>query len=218
MIPGDPPATAEAPAMREHGGSFSDLISEYLRRPDRRTSILDQVERRFRRESSIMVVDSCGFTRALRHQGEVPFLAQLVRLDRIVRARVHEVGGSGYFRAADNFYSLLPTAEAALSCGQAILGDVAEVNEGVEPPDLLAVSIGVGYGPVLLVGHDEIYGEEFNLVSKVGEDIAGPGELMVTAAGWKALTRSDRVFEERRVTLSGLEIVAYLLRGDGRST
>ncbi|HEY7755138.1 MAG TPA: hypothetical protein VID69_02810 [Actinomycetota bacterium] len=213
MIPREP--TAEAPALHDHGGPFADLIYEYLRRPDRRTRILDEVERRFRRESSIIVVDSCGFTRSLRRQGVVPFLAQLLRLDQIVRSRVHEVGGSGYFRAADNFYSLLPTAEAAVSCGEAILQDVAEVNEAAEPPDRLAVSIGVGYGPVLLVGDDQIYGEEFNLVSKVGEDIAGPGELMVTVAGWEALPSSDRVFEERRVTLSGLEIVAYVLRGDG---
>ena len=160
-----------------------------------------------------MVVDTCGYTRSLRNQGVVPFLALLLRLNEIVVARVLEVGGSICFREADNFFALFPTADVATSCGEAILAEVAVANAGSPPRDRIAVSIGVGYGSILLIGQDQVYGEEVNLASKVGEDLAGPDELMLTVGGRTALGESDRVFEERRILLSGLEIVAYLLRG-----
>ncbi len=191
---------------------FANLVAQYASRPERRSRIIDAVDRKFRRAASIMVVDTCGFTRSLRDQGVVPFLALLLGLEESVAVRVGEAGGRHYFREADNFFSLFSTVDAAVACGEAILEDVAIANRGARKPDQLAVSIGVGYGTVLLIGHGQIYGEEFNITSKVGEDLAGPDELMLTAGALLALSPSDRVFEERRLTVSGLEIVAHLLQ------
>jgi class 3 adenylate cyclase len=174
--------------------------------------IVEEVNRLFLREASLMVVDTCGYTRTLRNQGVVPFLALLLTLNEIVVTRVSESGGSRCFREADNFFALFETVEAATLCGEAILADAAAANAAAPPEEQLAVSIGIGYGPMLLIGRDQVYGEEVNIVSKVGEDLAGPDELMLTFNGRAALGDSDRVLEERRVLLSGLEIVAYLLR------
>lgn len=189
------------------------FIREYHQKPDQRPVIVNEVNRLFLREASLMVVDTCGYTRSLRNQGVVPFLALLLRLNEIVARRVSDAGGSMCFREADNFFALFPTAQAATACGEAILEEVTNANVGASPEDRFAVSIGVGFGPILFIGEEQIYGEEVNLASKVGEDLAGPDELMLTVGARTALGETDRVFEERRIVLSGLEIVAYLLRG-----
>ena len=42
--------------------------------------------------------------------------------------------------------------------------------------------IGVGTGRVLRVGEGDLWGREVNYASKLGEDTAGPGDILVTAA------------------------------------
>jgi class 3 adenylate cyclase len=191
---------------------FVSFLREYHQQPDRRGVIVDEVNRLFEREASLLVVDTCGYTRALRRQGVVPFLAVLLRLNEIVTRRVADAGGSRCFREADNFFAMFPTAAAAATCGESILREVAEVNVGAAPEDRLAVSIGVGFGPLLVIGDGQVYGEEVNLTSKVGEDLAGPDELLLTAGARAALGESEARLDERRIVLSGLEIVAYRLR------
>jgi adenylate cyclase len=191
---------------------FVSFLREYHQQPDRRGVILDEVNRLFEREASLLVVDTCGYTRSLRRQGVVPFLAVLLRLNEIVTRRVADAGGSRCFREADNFFAMFATARAATACGEAILREVAEVNVGAAPEDRLAVSIGVGFGPLLVIGDGQVYGEEVNLTSKVGEDLAGPDELLLTQGARDALGESERRFDERRIVLPGLEIVAYRLR------
>jgi class 3 adenylate cyclase len=191
---------------------FVSFLREYHQQPDRRGVIVNEVSRLFEREASLLVVDTCGYTRSLRHQGVVPFLALLLRLNEIVARRVADAGGSRCFREADNFFAMFPTALAATACGEAILREVADVNVGAAPEERLAVSIGVGFGRLLVIGEDQVYGEEVNLTSKVGEDLAGPDELLLTEGARAALGESEDRLEERRIVLSGLEIVAYRLR------
>jgi adenylate cyclase len=191
---------------------FVSFLREYHQQPDRRGVIVDEVNRLFEREAGLLVVDTCGYTRSLRRQGVVPFLALLLRLNEIVARRVADAGGSRCFREADNFFAMFPTAAAATACGEAILREVAEVNVGATPEDRLAVSIGVGFGPLLVIGDEQVYGEEVNLTSKVGEDLAGPDELLLTPGARESLGETEHRLEERRIVLSGLDIVAYRLR------
>ena len=46
----------------------------------------------------------------------------------------------------------------------------------------MLLCLGIGYGPVILVGDRDVFGAEVNAASKLGEDTAGPGEVLVTEA------------------------------------
>ena len=64
-------------------------------------------------------------------------------------------------------------------------------NRGLPERDQLWFSYGVGWGDVLDLG-DDIFGLEVNLASKLGEDIARPGEVLLTPAAVQALTAVQR--------------------------
>jgi len=40
--------------------------------------------------------------------------------------------------------------------------------------------VGMGYGDMLLVGDEDVFGAEVNAASKLGEDTAKAGEILVT--------------------------------------
>lgn len=112
-------------------------------------------------------------------------------------------------READNFFALMPDPAGALECGRALLSEVAKSNGGLPADKRLAVSIGVGHGDVLMIERGLMYGDEMNLVCKVGEDLAGPDEILLTPAAREALGPAHGDFEERRLSISGLDVTAY---------
>ena len=202
--------TGEVPRVADQA-FFWALIGEWDRSTSRRDAIVAEIDARFRRETAILVVDACGFTRKVRGQGIIAFLAILERLERIVHTALDSAGGRMLFREADNFFALFQDAGAAVECGAEILDAVDRENAKAPFAEQLAVSIGVGHGRILLVGSD-VYGDEMNIASKVGEDLAGPGDLMLTEGARRQLEGSALPLDSRHLTVSGVEITAYLLR------
>jgi hypothetical protein len=60
-----------------------------------------------------------------------------------------------------------------------MLPALADLNRGRPASERLAFSFGIGFGEVLDLGHD-LLGLEVNLASKLGEDTARPGEILLT--------------------------------------
>ena len=203
------PAAKEVSVPPSGRETFWRLVREYEYEPDRRAEILEQINRLFRRPATILVVDAGGFTRTSRGTGIVQFLALLYRLEGIVVPEVERGGGSMLALEADNFFALMPDPAAALEGGRAILSEVAKSNAGLRADKRLAVSIGIGHGDVLMIERGLMYGDEMNLVCKVGEDLAGPDEILLTPAAREALRAAHGDFEGRRLTISGLDVTAY---------
>jgi class 3 adenylate cyclase len=44
----------------------------------------------------------------------------------------------------------------------------------------LAVSIGIDWGSMLVLPGEDCFGDAVNVAHKLGEDVAGPGEVLVT--------------------------------------
>ena len=82
-------------------------------------------------------------------------------------------------------------------------------------PDI-QISVGIGWGPTLVLERD-MWGAEFNLASKLGEDLAGAGEVLLTSSAHRALGRSPYAFRRRTVTVSGMPYNSYLLRWHARA-
>ena len=64
----------------------------------------------------------------------------------------------------------------------------AAVNEAVRCDQDIHGSIGIGYGPTLLLDDAELFGHEVNLASKLGEDLACGDEIVLTPAAAEALS------------------------------
>ncbi|OYW71169.1 MAG: hypothetical protein B7Z37_28510 [Verrucomicrobia bacterium 12-59-8] len=53
-------------------------------------------------------------------------------------------------------------------------------NTGKPQEEHILQCIGLGYGPLLRIGDDDVFGPEVNAASKLGEDSAHPWEILVT--------------------------------------
>ena len=68
--------------------------------------------------------------------------------------------------------------------------------------------MGVGHGRVLKVGADDVYGQEVNAASKLGEDTARAHEILLTDAAKNAAGEVEGVaFEAMDKTVAGVVAV-----------
>lgn len=75
----------------------------------------------------------------------------------------------------------------------------------------LYACVGIGYGPVLMIQNEDMFGSEMNLASKLGEDVAGPGNVLLTEAAHRRAPEGAS-FKKQRLQDSGLDEAFYLLR------
>lgn len=214
--PKTPGASTGLPTARERD-ELQRLLREYNARPAERARIAAEIERRFRHPLAILVLDSSGFSRAVRAGGIVHFLALLERLGQLVRPLIAHHGGRVLHTEADNVFAAFAEPANAVACAATILRDLAAANDGLPEQEQIYVAMGVGFGPVLVVDHDTLYGDEMNLACKLGEDLAARGELLLTPGAHAALTDSRWRFEAQQFSISGLDLLAYRLLPDSPS-
>lgn len=211
--PEEPPGDTSVPALttaRERD-LLRQLLQEYNARPAERARITEEIERRFRRSLAILALDSSGFSRTVRAAGIVHFLALLERLGAIVRPLIVREGGRVLYTEADNIFAAFTDATVAVRCAATILRELAATNEGLPDEERVYVSMGIGFGPVLVVDDTTLYGDEMNLACKLGEDLAARDEVLITQRARDALDDPAWRFEQRRFSISGLDLTAYRL-------
>lgn len=180
-----------------------DLRNEH---PERLVAVDRQINQRFLERHAIMVLDMAGFSRLTIKHGIIHFLAMIRRMQIAVVPLVRKGRGRIVKSEADNIFAVFPTVPLAVTVASRIQAELARMNE-ILPEDWdIHVSIGIGYGDVLMVGEDDFFGSELNLASKLGEDIANAGELLLTAAAFERMGRGQKDFAKRRTRIGKLAI------------
>lgn len=172
---------------------------------------------------AVLITDMSRFSRVTRDIGMVHYLAMIRRMQRIMAPLVRSHGGRVVKFMADNCYSLFPDVPEALEAALAMnSAAVAETPPGRgEPP--LEICSGLDWGRVLLVcvGDPEdavcdYFGDPVNVASKLGEDLAGPGEVLITRRAFGRLPSDRRpACAQRTFTVSGLKISAVSISAGG---
>jgi adenylate cyclase len=81
---------------------------------------------------------------------------------------------------ADNIYATFNSPDQALEAADQLLNQIQSIG--------LGASIGIGYGEMLAVGDRDLYGNEMNLTSRLGEDLAAANEILLTPQAYQALS------------------------------
>ena len=111
-------------------------------------------------------------------------------------------GGHVFKQEADNLFATFENPTNALEAALDIFRGFQAVN-GVVPSDRdIAGSVGIGYGPMLLVGEEDVFGCEMNVASKLGEDFAGASEILLTANAYASLPPDRYRFKPTSLTRS----------------
>jgi class 3 adenylate cyclase len=171
--------------------SPSILLTATLRRRERATPAarmrLDaRTLARLARPLAIVYTDTDDFTRRVAHHGILHFLMAFARAVRALRPLVARHGGRLVKVEADSLLLAFPDAARACSAALALEAALARANRGRPASERVAFSYGIGFGEVLDLG-DDLLGLEVNLASKLGEDRARRGEILLTPGAVAAL-------------------------------
>jgi class 3 adenylate cyclase len=143
------------------------------------------------RKRAVVFTDCANFTVRTLRDGILHFLMVFEAAVDGTEAVVRRAGGSVLKIEADSLLLLFPDATSACRGAEAIEAFLAGFNLGRSPDEQARFSYGIGYGDLLDLDGDT-FGLEVNLASKMGEDLARPGEILLTPAAVANLEASWR--------------------------
>ncbi|MEM6434663.1 MAG: adenylate/guanylate cyclase domain-containing protein [Cyanobacteria bacterium P01_D01_bin.115] len=185
-----------------------EALLRQRRQDSRRAHEIDaDIRDRFLATQAIVVLDMVGFSHQTQEQGIIPALQQIYVLQETAIPILTAHQGRVFKQDADNLYAAFATPDAALEATEHLLTELNAID--------IHASIGIGYGEVLVVGDHNLYGNEINLASKLGEDIAGDDEILLTAAAHDALTTTGWQFVRTVQTISHVTPTVYQLQRHG---
>ncbi len=154
------------------------------------------------RDRAILVLDLSGFTRITRSHGILHFLTIFRRAIRLASPAI-EVTGRVLKLDADNVIGVFDRVGDALAAAEEIMGAAAAENAILEPDQRVRACIGIGFGHILELT-DDLYGDEVNVAFKLGEDVARPEEILLSAAALDRLAvEGGSCGNEKRETIAG---------------
>ncbi len=166
---------------------------------------LDRVDR----IGTIAVIDQSGFTQTMLSKGPLAALRRVWSIRSVLIPLLQRRRGEVYKVDADNLFTYFETVDEAVGACVEAHRELARESKKQRMAGSLQVGIGVGYGPLIyLPSEDDYYGPEVNLASKLGEDVAEGGQLLLTesAAGFVSSSVAGRKGRQQSVRVSGVVI------------
>lgn len=176
---------------------------------DERRQIEAEIWQQFGAERAVLVLDMSGFSLLTRKHGVVHYLSMVRRMHETVRPIVSASGGSVVKFEADNAFAEFPGPQAAVEAAIAI--NRAALVENVEYASefKIQLSMGIDHGRILLVEGEDFFGDAVNSASKLGEDLAEPGEVLVSRQAMDLLPAAAGIGGRPvRFSISGIELDA----------
>jgi class 3 adenylate cyclase len=158
------------------------LIEERLKPGSDKETIDNRIWDLFGETWCIMFTDLSGFSRGVEKFGIIHFLQTIYESERIFIPVIDGHDGILLKVEGDSFLVIFRNAEKALSAAMAMQRVSQEYNRTKSEEERVLLCIGLGYGKVLKIGDSNVFGAEVNAASKLGEDMARAGEILVTGA------------------------------------
>ena len=163
-------------------------------------------------EYAVFVLDMSGFSLLTRKYGIVHYLSLVRRMQLTTEPIVKSYSGSMIKYEADNCFAVFPDSLSAVNAAVAMQYAFAASNI-LTPDDFdIHIACGIDYGKLLIIGHEDCFGDPVNRASKMGEDLAAAGEVLVTKEAMETIPASANLkAREIVVSISGITIPAFVI-------
>jgi class 3 adenylate cyclase len=166
----------------------------------------------FGAEYAVFVLDMSGFSLLTRKYGIVHYLSMVRRMQMTTEPIVKSYGGFMIKYEADNCFAVFPDALSAVHASIAMQHAFRAENLLTSDDLDIHISCGIDYGKILMVGHEDCFGDPVNRASKMGEDLAVAGEILITKEAMQMIPANAGIkAREMNVSISGITIPAYLI-------
>ena len=193
---------------------FQELLLTFsqTKESDERYKIEETLWGEYGAEYAVFVLDMSGFSLLTRKHGIVHYLSMVRRMQLTTEPIVKSYGGIMIKYEADNCFAVFPDPLAAVNA--AIAMQHAFTSENLLTSDDLDIHIscGIDFGKILIIGHEDCFGEPVNRASKIGEDLAAAGEIFITKEAIDMIPPEAGIkAREMSVSISGIVIPAYAI-------
>jgi len=189
------------------------LLRKRLDHPES-TEIIDaQIQKIFVETHAILILDMSGFSRLVEEFFIIHTLAQIQQMQGVIVPIVEAYQGEVLKLEADNVYAVFPQVHCAVAAATTMIQQLAQVS--------IHASIGIGYGELIMIaddqgnrGNKDAFGNQMNLASKLGEDLAKADEILLTEAAFQQITDPGKNWqsEEMQVSSSKLQVWRPIVR------
>ncbi len=146
------------------------------------------------RDAVAFVLDLAGFTSGVAETGLIGHLARINTLLMQTEPIIAAHGGTTIKHEGDNCFAVFEDVGGAVAAAEACFAMLgAHGTSG---------GVGIAYGPILFAD-DDFYGYAVNVASKLGEDMANAGEILIEASAAAMLMGDPNSAVETRQKHSG---------------
>jgi class 3 adenylate cyclase len=191
---------------------FRDMLVSFSQSEaaDERHRIEESLWEEYGQEYAVFVLDMSGFSLLTRKYGIVHYLSMVRRMQMITEPIVKSYGGFMIKYEADNCFAVFPDPLSAVNAAIAMQHAFSAENLLTSADLDIHISCGIDYGKILIVGHEDCFGDPVNRASKMGEDLAVAGEILVTQEAMQMIPPEAGIkAREMNVSISGITIPAY---------
>jgi len=172
------------------------LIRERLVDGADKAAIDNRIWDLFGEDWSIMFTDLAGFSRHVAEFGIIHFLQVIYESQKLLVPCIDQHDGIVIKIEGDSMLVIFRRPEKALACALAMQYKTMEYNKAKPETEKILLCIGLGSGKILKIGDTDVWGAEVNAASKLGEDTAKAGEILVTETMCQRLSNTPYRFEK----------------------
>lgn len=176
---------------------LENLINERLQKGANKEVIDARIWDLFGEDWCVMFTDLSGFSRNVEKFGIIHFLQTIHESQRLLIPILEDNDGILLKVEGDSYLVIFRNVNKAIKAGIEMEKALTRYNKKKSKEEQVLLCVGLGYGKVLKIGDTDVFGKEVNAASKLGEDVAKAGEILVTEAVQKNATKEHGyVFEE----------------------
>lgn len=174
--------SARSVAVSASAKRLQQLIEERLSPGADRAALDRRIWDLFGEHWAVMFTDLSGFSRRVSEFGIIHFLQVIQQSLKLLTPVIDRHDGILLKIEADSLLVIFRRPELAVDCAIAMQRVLSKHNTDLSLEDRILLCVGLGWGDVLRIGDQDVFGAEVNAASKLGEDIANAGEILVTGA------------------------------------
>jgi adenylate cyclase len=146
----------------------------------------ERIDRRiwnlFGEKWAVLYTDLAGFSRNVAEFGIIHFLQTIYESHRLLVPVIQHGSGILLKTEGDSLMVIYRSVDDAVRSAIAMQNCCQRHSENLPAEDKVLLCIGIGYGDVLRIGDQDIYGAEVNTACKLGEDTAHAHEILISGA------------------------------------
>ncbi len=194
---------------------FEMILLEYVNASasEERSKIDKALWQMFGHKKVVFVMDMSGFSLLTQKFGVVHYLSMVKRMQMTTQPIIEAHGGQVVKFEADNCFAVFDEVQHSIQAGLALNAAFGAINTHTDENFDIRVSIGIDYGDVLLIGGPDYFGDAVNRACKLGEDVAGPGEIYINKIAFDLMpVEAGFHGEVQQLSISGIQLKAVKLK------